>query len=73
VALSRGRLPDKTREEFAVDAFPTDSLTPDSTLYFPVVQEREQGVSRWIEIPAEGEHSHQGKWPAPGVKPLPKP
>jgi uncharacterized protein YcnI len=73
VAWSRGKLPDKTREEFVVDAFLTDSLMPDSTLYFPVVQECEQGVSRWIEIPAEGEHSHEGKWPAPGVKLLPKP
>lgn len=73
VAWSGGRLPDKTREEFVVNAFLTDGLTPNSMLYFPVVQECEQGVSRWIEIPAEGEHSHEGKRPVPGVKLLPKP
>jgi uncharacterized protein YcnI len=33
------------------------------------VQECEQGVSRWIEIPPDDAvHSHEGKWPAPGVK-----
>jgi len=43
-------------------------------LYFPVVQECEQGISRWIEIPRDGAtHSHEGKWPAPGVKLAPKP
>ncbi|TDM67946.1 hypothetical protein CEE99_13615, partial [Lactobacillus crispatus] len=45
--------------------------------YFPVVQECEQGVSRWIDIPAEGQggggHEHGSKTPAPGVKLLPKP
>ena len=33
----------------------TGSLKPNTTLYFPVVQECEQGVSRWIDIPAEGQ------------------
>ena len=73
VVWSGGRLPDKTREEFVVNTFLTDGLSPNSMLYFPVVQECEQGISRWIEIPAEGEHSHDGKRPAPGVKLLPKP
>jgi periplasmic copper chaperone A len=74
VAWSGGRLPDHTHEEFAIDTFLTGGLKPDSTLYFPVVQECEQGVSRWIDIPAEGAtHSHDGKSPAPGVKLMPKP
>ena len=73
VTWSGGKLPDKTRETFAVETFLTDSLKPNTTLYFPVVQECEQGVSRWIEIPAEGASPHEGKWPAPGVKLLPKP
>jgi uncharacterized protein YcnI len=44
-------------------------------LYFPVVQECEQGVSRWIDIPAAGNaaHSHDSKSPAPGVKLMAKP
>jgi periplasmic copper chaperone A len=74
VAWSGGKVPDKTREEFVIDTFLTGNLKPNTTLYFPVVQECEQGISRWIEIPSDGAaHSHEGKWPAPGVKLTPKP
>jgi periplasmic copper chaperone A len=69
VAWSGGEVPDKTREEFVIDTVLTDELKPDTSLFFPVVQECEQGVSRWIEIPPDGElHSHELKRPAPGVK-----
>lgn len=69
VDWSGGRLPDKTRQEFEIGTFLTDSLKPGSTLYFPAVQECEQGVSRWIEIPAEGASpSPESRWPAPRVK-----
>jgi len=69
VAWSGGKLPDKTRQEFVIETYLASSLKPNTTLYFPVVQECEQGVSRWIEIPPEGAaHAHEGKWPAPGVK-----
>ena len=69
VAWSGGKLADKTRQEFVIETFLAGSLRPNTTLYFPVVQECEQGVSRWIEIPPDGAvHSHEGKWPAPGVK-----
>jgi periplasmic copper chaperone A len=69
VAWGGGKLPDKTRQEFVIETFLTDALKPNSTLYFPVVQECEQSVSRWIEILPDGvTHSHEGKWPAPGVK-----
>jgi uncharacterized protein YcnI len=69
VAWSGGKLPDKTRQEFVIETHLASSLKPNTTLYFPVVQECEQGVSRWIEIPPDGApHSHEGKWPAPGVK-----
>jgi periplasmic copper chaperone A len=74
VAWSGGKVPDKTREEFVIETFLTDGLKPDTTLYFPIVQECEQGISRWIEIPRDGAtHSHEGKWPAPGVKLTSKP
>lgn len=74
VVWSGGKLPDHNYDEFAVSSFLTDSLKPNTTLYFPVVQECEKGVSRWIEIPTEGAaHSHEDKSPAPGVKLLPKP
>jgi periplasmic copper chaperone A len=69
VAWSGGKVPDKSREAFVIETFLTNSLKPDATLYFPVVQECEQGISRWIEIPPDGAaHSHDVKWPAPGVK-----
>jgi periplasmic copper chaperone A len=74
VAWSGGKVPDKSREEFVIETFLTDGLKPDATLYFPVVQECEQGISRWIEIPPDGPaHSHEVKWPAPGVKLTAKP
>ena len=74
VAWSGGKLLDKHYDEFVMRTVLTDRLKPDTTLYFPVVQECETGVSRWIEIPAEGAgHSHEGKSPAPGLKLLPKP
>lgn len=74
VVWSGGKLPDHNYDEFVVSSFLTDSLKPNTTLYFPVVQECEKGVSRWIEIPAEGAtHSHEDKSPAPGLKLLPKP
>jgi len=74
VVWSGGKLPDDNYDEFVVSTYLTDGLKPNTTLYFPVVQECEQGVSRWIDIPAEGSsHSHDSKSPAPGVKLMPKP
>jgi uncharacterized protein YcnI len=75
VVWSGGKLPDDYYDEFVVSTFLTGALKPDTVLYFPTVQECEQGVSRWIEIP-EGDHAahaHDSKWPAPGVKLMPKP
>ena len=54
----------------------TAGLKPNTTLYFPVVQECEQGVSRWIDIPKEGQSSgggHDSSSPAPGLKLIAKP
>jgi uncharacterized protein YcnI len=75
VVWSGGRLRDHVRDEFVISTFLASGLKPDTTLYFPVVQECEQGISRWIDIPAEGQaaHGHEGKSPAPGVKLMPKP
>ncbi|PWT85272.1 YcnI family copper-binding membrane protein [Bradyrhizobium sp. PMVTL-01] len=74
VAWSGGKLSDKNYDEFVMHTVLTDTLKPNTTLYFPVVQECETGVSRWIEIPGEGAgDSHESKSPAPGVKLLPKP
>ena len=72
VIWSGGKLADHNYDEFVVSTFLTGGLKPDTTLYFPVVQECEQGVSRWIDIPAEG-HADHAKSPAPGVKLTSKP
>ncbi len=72
VVWSGGKLADKHYDEFVMQTFLTDTLKPNTTLYFPVVQECETGVNRWIEIPAEGAGHSEGKSPAPGLKLLPK-
>jgi uncharacterized protein YcnI len=74
VVWSGGKLADSYYDEFVISTYLTGNLKPNSTLYFPVVQECEQGVSRWIDIPAQGAgDSHDDKSPAPGVKLMPKP
>jgi uncharacterized protein YcnI len=70
VIWSGGKLADDNYDEFVAATYLTATLKPNTTLYFPVVQECEQGTSRWIDIPLEGKPS---KSPAPGVKLMPKP
>lgn len=67
-----GRLPDENYDELVLSTYLTDDLTPGQTLYFPVVQECENGIHRWIEIPTDGKSANDYKEPAPGVKLLPK-
>lgn len=67
-----GKLPDEHYDEFVFRAYLTDSLKPDTTLHFPVVQECGGGkADRWIEIPAEGKSADDYQYPAPGLKLLP--
>jgi uncharacterized protein YcnI len=72
---SGGEPADVKYDEFVFSSFLTTGLKPNTTLYFPVVQECEQGVSRWIDIPAEGQggHGEGSKSPAPGLKLTAKP
>jgi len=75
VLWSGGKLADDNYDEFVVSTFLAGSLKPNTMLYFPVVQECEQGISRWIDVP-EGDKAapgHDGKSPAPGIKLMPKP
>jgi len=72
VIWNGGKLADDNYDEFVISTFLAGGLKPNTMLYFPVVQECEQGVSRWIDIPEEGS-AHEGKSPAPGVKLMPKP
>ncbi len=47
--------------------------TPNTTLWWPIVQECDGAAHRWIEIPAAGQDPHSLKEPAPGLKLTPKP
>ena len=46
--------------------------TPGKTLYFPTVQECQQGTRRWIEIPAGGRNWSDLREPAPFINLTPK-
>jgi uncharacterized protein YcnI len=72
VSWSGGKLLDAHYDEFVLRGTLSDALKP-GMLYFPFVQDCEQGVERWIEIPAEGKSAGDTKKPAPGLKLSPKP
>jgi len=76
VAWSGGKLPSAYYDEFVFQGSFADELKAGQTIYFPVVQECEKGVHRWIEIPTgheggQGGHGAGGSEPAPGLKLLP--
>jgi uncharacterized protein YcnI len=71
VSWSGGPLPDAYYDEFVLRGQLAPDL-PAGMLYFPVVQECEQGTDRWIEIPAEGKTAGDYETPAPGVMVLPR-
>jgi uncharacterized protein YcnI len=73
VVWSGGKLLDDNYDELVISTYLTATLKPDTVLYFPTVQECEQGINRWIDIPADAEHTHDTKSPAPGVKLIAKP
>ena len=54
VVCSGGKLTDDNYDEFVISTILTASLKPNTMLYFPVVQECEQGGSGWIDIPPAG-------------------
>jgi uncharacterized protein YcnI len=69
VAWRGGPLPDAYFDEFGLSMrLPARG----GTLYFPTVQECEQGVHRWIEIPAGGQAWDDLEEPAPFVTLTPK-
>ena len=69
VIFSDGNLPDTFYDEFVLSAFIAGELSPRQMLYFPVVQQCEQGEHRWVETPAGGKHVNE---PAPGLLLMPK-
>jgi len=75
VDWSGGNLPDAYYDEFVLTGTIGDDLPAGQSMYFPVVQECEKGVNRWIEIPSAGTaQADQGEQsePAAQLKLLPK-
>ena len=71
VVWSGGRLLDEHYDVFAFRAKLPEK--GGDVMYFPVVQECEKGVNRWIEIPSAGKSRRELKQPAAELKLLPKP
>jgi uncharacterized protein YcnI len=71
ISWAGGKLPDAHYDEFVFQGSLAKDLEIGKTIYFPVVQECEQGVHRWIEIPAEGKSAADYREPAPGLRLLP--
>lgn len=78
IAWSGGKLLDAHYDEFVFTGVIAPELAPGQTIYFPVVQECEKGVHRWIEVPGGKEmHGHGGDGaensePAAALRLLPK-
>ena len=75
ISWSGGKLLDEHYDEFVFAGTIAAELGGGQTIYFPVVQECEKGVHRWIEIPAgKPSHGHGegGSEPAAGLRLLPK-
>jgi periplasmic copper chaperone A len=72
VVWSGGRLPNELFDEFVLSTFIASDLKPGDTLYFPVVQECEKGIHRWVETPSADRPGEPLNEPAPGVTLLPK-
>jgi periplasmic copper chaperone A len=71
ISWAGGKLPDAWYDEFVFQGFLASDLEPGSTIYFPVVQECEKGVHRWIEIPVPGKSASDYPEPAPALKLVP--
>lgn len=67
ITFSGGSLPDGTEGVFQITM--TVPPTPDTMLWFPMVQRCEVGDYHWIQIPDDdgGSDDHDGDEPAPGV------
>jgi uncharacterized protein YcnI len=75
ISWSGGKLLDAHYDEFVFVGTIAEELGGTPAIYFPVVQECEKGVHRWIEIPT-GKHSDGhgsgGSEPAATLRLLPK-
>jgi uncharacterized protein YcnI len=64
VSWSGGPLPDSELQRFGLSFFASEDLAG-QTVYWPIVQQCEEGTTRWIEIPVQGEE--EPPEPAPGI------
>ena len=75
LSWSGGKLPDAHYDEFVFIGMIAEELGGTPAIYFPVVQECEKGVHRWIEIPtgkpSDG-HGAGSAEPAAVLRLLPK-
>jgi uncharacterized protein YcnI len=67
VAWRGGKLPNNWFDEFGL-AMKLPARAAGEVLWFPVIQECERGVHRWIEIPKEGQRWNALKEPAPFIR-----
>ncbi len=74
IVWSGGNLLDDEYDEFVMRGALGPELEVGSKLHFLIVQECPEGAAeRWIEIPAEGQDSHDLESPAPAVTIIEKP
>jgi uncharacterized protein YcnI len=67
VTWSGGKLLDAWYDEFVLRGTLAGGEAG-TVVYFPIVQQCEKGVHRWIEIPAAGKKADDYKEPAPGLR-----
>lgn len=72
VKWSGGPLLDEHYDEFVFMSYLSGELTPGNLLYFPVVQECQEGAARWIDQVSPDDHDHSDT-PAPALRLLPQP
>jgi hypothetical protein len=68
ISWSGGKLEDAFYDEFGFAGFIADSLKAGDKLAFPVIQECESGVAKWVEVAAAGQDPHALKYPAPQLR-----
>ena len=67
VAWRGGVLPSDETGEFVFSATLSQSLKANSILYFPAIQECEDGLIRWIDRPGAGQSEDDLDTPAPAL------
>ena len=64
----QGRLADEHFDEFVFVGMVAKTLKENTRLFFPTVQECENGQQAWVDIPAAGQTSRDVKYPAPALR-----